>query len=172
MLLSGRFGNLMGYCRYMGTCLNDRLKRNTATRSGVLWWGPNQTSLGKEAKTYVCVAFFFFFFTLITTGKPNERDTLSLRRGGFQVLAPKEAPGKTPLVYEQSETMFLLQPGKCEMTFHFYRMFTSEASNLVLNGYSPCVKYECRWVWICVVRVHLCEWCICMCVVDVCECKG
>lgn len=146
MLLSGRFGNLMGYCHYMGTRLNDRLKRNAAAKSGVLWWGPNQTSLGKGSKD-VCVwwlSFFFFLFTLISTGKPNERDTLSLRRGGFQVLAPKEAPGKTPLVCEQSETMFLLQPGKCEMTFRFYRMFTSEVNNLVLNGYSPCVKYECR----------------------------
>lgn len=97
----------MGWCHDIGTRLNDKLERNAAARSGALWWGPNQTSLGKEAKTYVCGGFVFFFFTLISTGKPNERDTLPLRRRGFQVLAPKEAPGKTPLVYEQSENMFL-----------------------------------------------------------------
>lgn len=36
-LLSGRLGNLMGWCHDIGTHLNDKLERNAAARSVALW---------------------------------------------------------------------------------------------------------------------------------------
>lgn len=98
---------LMGWCHD----ISDLFKCQTRKKhcSQIRWFvvGPKSDLTKERKQRCMCVDFGFFFFTLINTGNPSERDTLPLQRGGFQVLAPKEAPGKTPLVYEQSESMFL-----------------------------------------------------------------
>lgn len=137
---------LMGWCHDKRDLFKCQKRKKCCSQIRCFVVGPKSDLTEERKQRRMCVGFGFFFFSLWSILGTPIRGKPCHCKGGFQVLAPKEAPGKTPLVCEQSENVCLWQLGEREMTFRFCGMFTSEENNLVPHGCSPCVWGGEVWI--------------------------